>query len=663
MKSIYTLIFLFILSISNAQLNESFENNVDKWTGQLEKFKLSKGQLMLNDNTAGSTQLFTKNNLIYAEWIITLRLAFAPSATNKLTIYLAADTNQTALIKNGYYLELGENGNADAFQLVKLINGIKTTLLRGLEIYGTEKDSISIKVTHQPDGTWQLFADPTGVGNYTLENSMVNNDITSTTYFGFRCDYTVTRAASFYFSEMSIKKYIPDVVGPKVIENAITNNQSIRVQFNESILFDSLSTENIRLENSRPVSVKSINNRSVEISFQEIVPNTPLLLSIHNMYDLSGNKSDTAFTILFKKDTIPPQLTQVKLIDLARARLQFSEPLLTDSLTTNSFLINNTTANSFEILSSTELIITFDPIKTNTSYPFELKKIYDEALNSVKYFATEIQLDALQPHDLVISEILYDPIAGTNGEFIELYNRTDKTINTSEIKFAKGYLLEGAVVVESIVNISEPINEISPNGYRVFTELNTWNTIPPNVTHTKIPILNNDGTTIILLNQFNEVIDYVSYDKLYHSPSSKKTKGISLEKIDNDIQNEKSNWTSASSLVKNTPGEVNSAHHPFEFKTTLTIAPKQLDFNYGETSFLFSYAFEQEKSGNCILFNEKGQKLVDILNNEHLASQGIFTWSPSDSYNITTGNYIIVWETWDNLGNRKTEKYVVSIIR
>ena len=147
----------------------------------------------------------------------------------------------------------------------------------------------------------------------------------------------------------------------------------------------------------------------------------------------------------------------------------------------------------------------------------------------------------------------------------------------------------------------------------MFSDLNYWKTIPPNATNTKIPTLNNDGTTIILLNQFNEIIDYLSYDDSYHSQGIKDTKGISLEKIDLDIQNQSSNWTSASSLIKNTPGERNSAHHQFVFKSTLTIEPKQLDFNYGETSFLFSYQFESEKSGNCILFNEKGQHLVDIL--------------------------------------------------
>ena len=83
---------------------------------------------------AGSAQLFTKNNLIYAEWEMNFQLAFAPSASNRLTIFLAADTNQSALITNGYYLQLGENGSEDAIELVKIVNGIKTILLRGQEL-------------------------------------------------------------------------------------------------------------------------------------------------------------------------------------------------------------------------------------------------------------------------------------------------------------------------------------------------------------------------------------------------------------------------------------------------------------------------------------------------------------------------------------------------
>ena len=217
--------------------------------------------------------------------------------------------------------------------------------------------------------------------------------------------------------------------------------------------------------------------------------------------------------------------------------------------------------------------------------------------------------------------------------------------------------------IETSYTLQSPSTTIQPFSYLVLTNTNDWTQSPPNAFNTKIPSLNNDGTTVILLNQFDEVIDYVSYNKDMHNFSIKDTKGISLEKIDLTIQNNQNNWTSASTLIGSTPGEMNSANHQFIFKNTLTIEPKTIDFNFAQTNILFSYEFENEKSGNCILFNEKGQKIEDILVNEYLASQGVFTWSPTDLFNITTGNYIIVWETWDNTGNNKVEKYVISIIR
>lgn len=662
MKSVFTLLLLLFISFSHAQLNESFDTDLTTWEGNLEQFKLADRQLSLSDTAAGSAELFTKNSLIYAEWEITLQLAFAPSANNQLTIFLTADANQSALVKNGYCLKLGENGRLDALELVKISNGTETTLLRGEEIYGTEKDSISIKVIHQPNGTWQLFSDPNGMNDYTLEGSIIDNEIITSNYFGFVCDYTVTRAESFHFKEINIKEYKPDTIGPKIEKILINNNNSIIIYFNEIILYDSLLNKNINLNRTYAKGIEKIKDNIINVFFQEIQPNAPLQCSINSLYDLSGNKSDTTVTITYAKDTIPPQLTVALIINLTQARLLFDEPLLTDSLRTTSFNFNNREIKSFEAINNNEVIIQFNPIKTNTPYSLVLHQIYDETGNISLPYSTSIQLEALKPQDLTISEILYDPIAGTNSEFIELYNRTDKNISTTAIKFAKGFWLSDSLVIESLVDITE-LTTISPREYHVFSDLSNWVTIPPNSTHTKIPTLNNDGTTIILLNQFNEIIDYLSYDKSYHSQLIKETKGISLEKIDLDIKNQKSNWTSASSLVKSTPGETNSVNHQFLFKTTLTIEPKQLDFNFGATSFLFSYQFEGEKSGSCFLFNEKGQKLTDILNNEHLASQGIFTWSPSDSFNMVTGNYIIVWETWDDSGSKKIEKYVVSIIR
>ena len=89
-----------------------------------------------------------------------------------------------------------------------------------------------------------------------------------------------------------------------------------------------------------------------------------------------------------------------------------------------------------------EVIITFDSIKTNRPYSFILNQVYDETLNPNLPYSTVVKLEALKQHDIIISEILYDPITGINGEFIELYNRTTHTITTSQLKFAKGFLLD-----------------------------------------------------------------------------------------------------------------------------------------------------------------------------------------------------------------------------
>ena len=49
-----------------------------------------------------------------------------------------------------------------------------------------------------------------------LKAATVDDEIKTSSYFGFICNYTVTRATLFHFMQMNIKAFEPDLSGPKI---------------------------------------------------------------------------------------------------------------------------------------------------------------------------------------------------------------------------------------------------------------------------------------------------------------------------------------------------------------------------------------------------------------------------------------------------------------
>jgi hypothetical protein len=109
--------------------------------------------LQLNAVSAGESAIFTKYKIPPDSIQIDLyfKLQFAPSNDNFSKIYLFID-KATETAANGYFLRIGENGNNDAIQLWKLVNGNSTLLGAGRmgAVSGDPADArIRIKIYQQ----------------------------------------------------------------------------------------------------------------------------------------------------------------------------------------------------------------------------------------------------------------------------------------------------------------------------------------------------------------------------------------------------------------------------------------------------------------------------------------------------------------------------------
>ena len=211
------------------------------WQGDAANFKISGSELQLNATAAGQSTLSVGGNIADSTvWNLRFRLTFAPSAQNLLRIYLLADQANLAAA-NGYFLEVGENGSADALRLYRQDGtSAKTLLATGLPGLVATNPDIQLRVKRSKSGDWEVSAANFGS---SLQPQCTATDVTysggTDRYFGFQCLYTITNAARFFFDNISILPDVPDTKPPVLLSAQANDATQVTVVFDETL--DSLS--------------------------------------------------------------------------------------------------------------------------------------------------------------------------------------------------------------------------------------------------------------------------------------------------------------------------------------------------------------------------------------------------------------------------------------
>jgi len=157
--------------------------------------------------------------------------------------------------------------------------------------------------------------------------------------------------------------------------------------------------------------------------------------------------------------------------------------------------------------------------------------------------------DLLKEDDVVFSEIMANP-GSVDPEYIELYNRSDKTFNLKDCLYYYG-----------TNSYKLPDAEIKPAEYFVLTKTTAVANFPENIEVfgvTSFPTMANAGKLLMFGLSDGTLISWFEYsDKMYGS-AEKKGGGWSLECIDTENKsNTASNWT-GSDVAGGTPGTENS---------------------------------------------------------------------------------------------------------
>jgi len=373
-------------------------------------------------------------------------------------------------------------------------------------------------------------------------------------------------------------------------------------------------------------------------------------------------------------DISKPEFTHLELIDSTKLKLSFNEIIDFQNIPQlSNFNVDNDIKQPEELILSEELPYS---IILKFQQPFAKKTIYTLTINSnisdcagnklpQTYNARFAIPEKANPSDVIINEVLFNPYP-EGSDFIELYNRSEKVIDLKTLSLTNrdenGNLKTKILITES--------NLLFPNNYFVITSdkentIKTYNTENEfNVLQNTLPSMPDNEGNIVILNENIDIIDDFSYNENMHFALLSNKEGISLERIDTEVNtNNKQNWHSASEFVGfATPTYRNSAYKETPTSDeTIAISPEVFSPDNDGYDDLVYISYNLDKSGytaNVLIYDTNGKLVYRIANNELLNQEGFFTWDGTYNENqvANMGIYIIFIELFDMEGTVKSYK-------
>ncbi|MVT06939.1 lamin tail domain-containing protein [Chitinophaga tropicalis] len=258
--------------------------------------------------------------------------------------------------------------------------------------------------------------------------------------------------------------------------------------------------------------------------------------------------------------------------------------------------------------------------------------------------------------DVVINEVLYDGAI----EFIELYNRSKRSINLQEL-----YVNGKTVTIPALLLPGElAVFTSDPAGlcmlYNCMTDANIYDV--------NIPVLKNGEGDVVLKRSDGQVLDSFHYSDDLHFLLAGNTKGVSLERLDPDAPTQdKYNWHSAASTVKySTPGTNNSQRLQLPgTEGVFSVAPSLFSPDNDGTDDVAVVSYTLPGPGyvaNMMIFDALGRLVRTLEKNILLPVSGRIFWDGRGDGNRVpgTGIYVIFIEIFDL--NGRTSRWKLPLV-
>lgn len=357
-----------------------------------------------------------------------------------------------------------------------------------------------------------------------------------------------------------------------------------------------------------------------------------------------------------------PGIKNVGVVSPNLVVITFTEPVVADS---SCFYLSGGlgTPDRLEFLSASVLHLIWDAgLPLNVTLQLTTQGISDLCGNSMPRLSSPIQWIQLGPGDVVVNEILFNPLPG-GCDFVEVLNRSSKRVDAGLIQIAgrdnlgelrqKTGLGTTGVVLEpgDLMAVC-----VSKEGITTF-----YTTVCESCIHEipSIPSYNNGEGWVVLLDGNERVIDEFHYTEEMHHPLIGNVKGVSLERSNPDLDaSAPGNIHSASAAVGfATPGYKNSQSiaEPSR-KASLAIRNPTFspnDDGYNDQLVIHYTMPSQGWMANAWIFDLSGTPMVTLAGNLILSTEGDLVWDGSDPTGsmLPPGPYVLMIEMYDLEGH------------
>lgn len=375
-------------------------------------------------------------------------------------------------------------------------------------------------------------------------------------------------------------------------------------------------------------------------------------------------------------DTTPPTLVSVLTLADTLIELVFSEGMDTESVLQGTYSITPFLPIAAILpqgtISRQVQMELGQPMEPGTVYTITLDGLADCSDNPLPSSSSgrfALPQDA-EAGDVVINEVLHDPIT-TSGEYVEVYNRSNKVLSLQGWRMAN----ESNGVVANLRDISTQPLLFFPGEYLLFTR-NPAVTAqqfplgrPQRFVEVDLPSYTNTSGTVVVVDNTGTVIDLFRYDDEMHFTLLRSVKGVALERQDPDRPtDDRTNWHSAAEGVGfGTPGYENSQFAPATGASgELTIDPAIFspDGDGFQDVLTMAYRFEQPGfAGTMRVFDLAGREVRRLMDNQLLGTSGAVSWDGEldGGSKGRMGPYIIHFEVFDLAGNVQQFRRTVTL--
>lgn len=338
-------------------------------------------------------------------------------------------------------------------------------------------------------------------------------------------------------------------------------------------------------------------------------------------------------------DLLAPEIAYVKVESNTELAIDFSETIdWVSALSEVNYELETLDIDSINLTGEnfTKVEVYFKtPLKNGEDYTLKIKHITDLCGNTIEDTVVHFVFNFIDPNDIVFSEIMIDPAPTVNlpeYEFVELYNRSSKTIDIENWTF----------VVNGKCKLL-PRYTLLPNSFLVIVANNAeseFSFISNRLTLTSFPSLPNQSGTLQLFDNLNQLVNEVQYKDSWYHDEEKDNGGFSLEIIDpENLCGEIYNWAASININGGTPGEINSIDGD----------------NIDELAPFIIQTIPLEASRILLQFSEAIEEYSAVISNFNLEDMGTIEGVILDTITETT----VVLELRRNLEINK--KYTLDI--